>query len=169
MRDLYILSIDISSRDGGMVPRQRGQRFFCRAYFGFHPLIMRKMRVSESRRKLSWTTPYPRQSSQKECPHGSLTGLVHSPRQMPQHSLSLVPSISSTPDVRSAGDVILYNLHAFSLRKAGTSVPDVVVGRDCLLVSCPSSPSSHSSGSSGPAPPPLFAFAPSLRRLSRNL
>ena len=78
-----------------MVPRQRGQRLRCspsgrspQTYFGFHPLIMRKVRVSgTTRRKFSLTRPYLRQSSQKECPQGSLTGLVHSPRHMP-HSVA---------------------------------------------------------------------------------
>ena len=38
---------------------------------------------------------YLRQSAQKECPHGSLTGLVHSPRQMPHSLLFALDSIST--------------------------------------------------------------------------
>ena len=45
------------------------------------------------------------QSSQKECPQGSMTGLVHSPRQMP-HSFSL-PSIATKHRDRSPGQTLV--------------------------------------------------------------
>ena len=54
-----------------------------------------------------------RQSAQKECPHGSLTGLVRSPKQMPH---SLVPSII----IRRRGtETRLHGSHWPRRRKAG--------------------------------------------------
>ena len=101
------------------MPRQRGQRLLCPpsgrsklAYFGFHPLSEEDARQRNNPRRFSSTGPYLRQSSQKECPHGSLTGLVHSPRHMP-HSLTLSSIATERRDPHRHSSVMASASHGF--------------------------------------------------------